>query len=376
MMWLLVMVAVGGIITAVLTIPGPAEVGTPVPADPVAEGPSPVTLAPSTCASTASAMAPRRRPAQLLVVGVNAADPRAALNVVSSEQMGGIFLGGNATGLLRDHAIAQVQKAAQVPVSVAVDEEGGRVQRIDELDGSVPSARKMARTMGAAQVRQLGRSRGRAMSARGITVDYAPATDVSDQPDRSVIGDRSFSADPQVVRTFALAFAVGLQEGGVQSVLKHFPGHGHADGDSHGSLVSTPPLATLHESDLVPYEKIGDFGKVGVMVGHLDVPNLTGAQPASLSAPAYQLLCQDYAFDGPIITDDLGAMRAVSDRYDLPDAVLLALRSGADQALWSSGGRVGEVLDRLEHALSTGQLSASRVNVSAARVLAAKKACG
>jgi beta-N-acetylhexosaminidase len=79
-----------------------------------------------------------------------------------------------------------------VPVSVAVDEEGGRVQRIDELDGSVPSARKMAQTIDA-QVRQLGKSRVRAMSALGITVDYAPDTDVSEQPDRSVIGDRSLA---------------------------------------------------------------------------------------------------------------------------------------------------------------------------------------
>jgi beta-N-acetylhexosaminidase len=374
--WLLVTISLGGIITAALTLPSRTEPGAPIPVRSAVQRPPKVALVPSTCPAEVAAMPARRRLAQLLVVGVNAADATAAVSVVSSEQVGGIFAGGNATGLLRNGALAQVQKAARVPVSVAVDEEGGRVQRIDELDGSIPSARKMAQTMDAPQVRELGRRRGQAMRALGVTVDYAPDTDVSDQPDRSVIGDRSFSADPRVVRSFAVAFAAGLQDGGVQPVLKHFPGHGHASGDSHLGPVSTPPLATLRDRDLAPYAHIADFGKVGVMVGHLDVPDLTGGEPASLSAAAYQLLRQDYGFDGPIITDDLGAMRAISDRYDLPDAVVLALRSGADQALWSSGDRVGEVLDRLEHALSTGELNAARIDESVARVLAAKKACG
>jgi beta-N-acetylhexosaminidase len=173
-------------------------------------------------------MSPRRRLAQRLVVGVNPTDSRAAVDVVRAEHIGGIFLGGNATGLLWANALAQVQQAARVPVSVAVDEEGGRVQWIDELDGSVPSAREMAETMDLGKVRELGRTRGKAMNAQGVTVDYAPDTDVSDQADHSVIDDGSFNADPQAVRKYALAFAAGLGEVGVQPVLKHFPGHGHA----------------------------------------------------------------------------------------------------------------------------------------------------
>jgi beta-N-acetylhexosaminidase len=321
-------------------------------------------------------LTPRERLAQLLVVGVDPVDARDAVDVVRSQQVGGIFIGGNATGLLQDNALAQVQQASPLPVSVAIDEEGGRVQRIDELDGSVPSARAMARTMSVEEVRELGRARGKAMSARGVTVDFAPDTDVSDQPDGSVIGDRSFANHPEVVRQYATAFAAGLEESGVQPVLKHFPGHGHADGDSHNGLVRTPPLPELRKLDLVPYERIGEYGHAGVMIGHLQVPDLTGDAPASLSPAAYQLLRKDYAFTGPIITDDLGAMRAISDRYDLPDAVLIALQSGADQALWSSGDRVAEVLDRLESAVASGKMPESQVQDSAARVLSAKKACG
>jgi beta-N-acetylhexosaminidase len=332
--------------------------------------------APTTCDLLVKSMTPRQRLAQLLVVGVNPANARAAVKVVSAEQVGGIFIGGNETGLLSDNALAGVQQVSAVPVSVAIDEEGGRVQRIDELDGSMPSAREMAKTMTVDQVKALGVTRGKAMGARGVTVDYGPDNDVSDEPADAVIGDRSFSNDPQTVRKYAMAFAKGLEEAGIEPVLKHFPGHGHASGDSHKGLVQTPPLAQLESGDLLPYQQISEFGPVSVMVGHLQVPGLTADEPASLSPAAYQLLRTKYAFKGPVITDDLGAMRAVSDRYELPDAVLLALQAGADQALWSSGDRVGEVLDKLEDAVKTGKLTDQRVHDSAVRVLSAKKACG
>jgi len=158
-------------------------------------------------------------------------------------------------------------------------------------------------------------------------------------------------------------------------VLKHFPGHGHASGDSHQGLVRTPPLAQLRTLDLVPYQGLPDYGPVAVMVGHLDVPDLTNGAAATLSPPVYQLLRGEFGFTGPVLTDDLGAMRAITEQYSLPDAVLKALQAGADQALWSSGGRTDEVLDRLVRAVGSGELPESRVRESVTRVLAAKNAC-
>ncbi|ASR38852.1 beta-glucosidase [Prauserella marina] len=328
------------------------------------------------CTSTVDGMSPRERVAQLVVVGVDASDPAGAVSLVGNEQVGGIFIGGNATALLSDNVLAGVHDAARVPVSVAIDDEGGRVQRIDELDGDLPSARDMAATMTPDEVRDVAEERGKAMAARGVTVDYAPDVDLTDEPAGMAIGDRSFSADPDVAREYAQAFAEGLAAAGIEPVLKHFPGHGNASGDSHTGAVTTPNLPQLREHDLKPYENIEEYGDVGVMVGHLTVPDLTGDEPASIAAPAYELLRDDYGFSGPVVTDDLGAMRAITDRYSLPDAVLKALQAGADQALWSSGGQVGPVLDRLESAVATGELSQQRVSESLDRVLRAKNACG
>ncbi|MER6758567.1 MULTISPECIES: glycoside hydrolase family 3 N-terminal domain-containing protein [Amycolatopsis] len=321
-------------------------------------------------------MDPRARVAQLVVPGVNAGDPAAVAQLVRTQQVGGIFVGDKKTTLLQNGALDGVQRAAKIPVSVAVDEEGGRVQRIDDLDGSLPSARQLAASKTPDEMRAIGEQRGKQLRARGVTVDYAPDADVSNEPDDAVIGDRSYSPDPEKVRQYAMAFAEGLRAGGVQPVLKHFPGHGHGSGDSHRGTVVTPPLDQLRRVDLVPYRDISEYGQVGVMVGHLEVPGLTGDEPASLAPEAYRLLRNEFHFTGPVITDDLGGMKAITDRFALPDAVLKALQAGADQALFSSGHNdVGAVVDRLQRAVESGELPSAQVTASVERVLAGKGFC-
>jgi len=330
---------------------------------------------PPPCGPMVAALPLRAQLAQRLMVGVNPAQPDSARAVVAATGVGGVFIGGNPTAILRGDALAPMRAASHLPVSVAVDEEGGRVQRIDQLDGAMPSARVMARTMTPAQVRTLGAQRGRELKVRGVTVDMAPVLDVDSGPAGGAIGDRSFSADPNTVVSYAGAFAAGLRDAGVLPVFKHFPGHGRASGDSHAGLVGTPPLDALRTDDLVPYRELLGAGPAAVMVGHLNVPGLTDGLPASLSPAAYRLLRGELGFHGLVLTDDLGAMRAVTDRYDLPDAVLAALEAGADVALWTSSDDLGTVLDRLQAAVGSGQLPRPNVDAGVARVLAAKGLC-
>jgi beta-N-acetylhexosaminidase len=159
-------------------------------------------------------------------------------------------------------------------------------------------------------------------------------------------------------------------------VLKHFPGHGRGSGDSHTGSVVTPPLEQLQNVDLVPYRSLLDQGGVAVMVGHLQVPGLTGDLPASLSPAAIDLLrTGGYGgprFDGPVFTDDLSSMRAITDRYNVAQSVLMALRAGADTALWVTTTDVPAVLDRLEAAVNTGELTIDDVNQKVLRMAAVK----
>lgn len=354
--------------------------GDPLPGapPPTTAGSSPRPVPPSPPAPRCTARAAiaelpiRERLAQLLMVGVDATGPADAREVIRSEQVGGIFLLGEETGLLSGGDLEELEYDSQIPVAVAVDDEGGRVQRLDEVDGELPSAREMAETMSPRQVYLLALRRGAAMRDRGVTVDLAPSVDVSDGPDDAAIGDRSFSDDPRVVTRYADAFAQGLRDAGVLPVFKHFPGHGHADGDSHSGEVTTPPLDELRRLDLLPYRWLLGPGSA-VMLGHLDVPALTEpGTPASISPAALSLLRDELGFDGLVITDDLVAMDAISDRVELPESVRQAVAAGADIALLVTNDEVGEILDHLERSLAIGTLSERRVNQAVGHILEAK----
>ncbi|WP_325096559.1 glycoside hydrolase family 3 N-terminal domain-containing protein [Mycolicibacterium vinylchloridicum] len=353
-----------------------APVSTSSSASPLA-GPAPAPAAPAQPAcgdgpGLLSAMSTRDKLAQVLMVGVkNSADARA---VVDTYHVGGIFIGSwTDRSMLTDGSLTDYANAGPLPLAVSVDEEGGRVERLSSLIGEAPSARVLAATQTPDQVYQLALDRGRKMRGLGITIDFAPVVDVTDAADDTVIGDRSFSNDPAVVTAFAGAYARGLRDAGLLPVLKHFPGHGHGSGDSHtAGAVTTPPLADLQTSDLVPYRTLTTEAPVAVMIGHLEVPGLTGSTPASLSAAAVGLLRSGGyggpGFDGPVFSDDLSSMAAIADRYGVADAVLKSLQAGVDVALWVTTDEVPAVLDRLEKAVNAGELSLPAVETSVLRM--------
>lgn len=320
----------------------------------------------------------RQKLAQLLNVGVTGTDD--ALSIVQNEEIGGIFVGSwTDQSMLTNREVPQVASASKLPLMVTIDEEGGRVSRVADILGPDPSARETAQTMTVEQTYQMALERGRGLKDLGITVNYAPDVDVSSQPDDSVIGDRSYSDDPQTVVAYAGAYAQGMRDAGIFPVIKHFPGHGSASGDSHRGEVTTPPLQDLIASDLIPFRALSGTG-VGVMMGHLEVPGLTEpGTPASISPAAVALLRDGVGygaapFTGPVFTDDLSGMQAITDRYDIADAVQAALVAGVDQALWLTTDDVPRVLDHLEQAVASGELPQARVDQAVVTVVTAKGA--
>jgi beta-N-acetylhexosaminidase len=334
--------------------------------------------APPVCADPTTmpaALSTRDKLAQLLMVGVKNADDARA--VVNGYHVGGIFIGGWTDLSMLKGPLADIAgKAGPLPLAVSVDEEGGRVSRLKSLIGPAPSPRELAQSQTVQQVHDLALDRGKKMRDLGITIDFAPVVDVTDAPD-GVIGDRSFSGDPGTVTAYAGAYAQGLREAGLLPVLKHFPGHGHGSGDSHKGGVVTPPLSELKSNDLVPYRTLAAQAPVAVMIGHLQVPDLTGDDPASLSPAAVQLLRAGSGyggppFNGPVFSDDLSSMAAISDKYGVSEAVLRTLQAGTDIALWVTTDEVPAVLDRLQKAVAAGELTTQRVNDSLARVATMK----
>ncbi len=322
-----------------------------------------------------AAMSTRDKLAQLLMVGVTGTDDARA--VVAMDHVGGIMIGSwTDLTMLGDPLKEIAASAGPLPLAVSTDEEGGRVSRLKSIIGLQPSARVLGQTVSAQEVHDIALARGQKMKALGITVDFAPVVDVSDQDDDTVIGDRSFSADPAKVTEYAGAYARGLLDAGITPVLKHFPGHGHASGDSHEGGVVTPSLSELMTNDLAPYRELAQLPGTAVMVGHMQVPGLTGADPASLSPAAYDLLRTGgyggLPFNGVVFTDDISSMGAINQRYTVAQAALKALQAGADIALWITTDELAGVLDALEGAVNTGGLDMKNVDRSVLRIAALK----
>lgn len=271
---------------------------------------------------------------------------------------------------------ADLHEAGELPLLVAVDEEGGSVARLanhpgfDELP-DYPDAAEVAASGGAEAVREMSASIGRYLVQYGIDLDFAPVADVNTNPDNPVVGRRAFSDDPQQAAEMVAAAVEGFQEAGVLCCLKHYPGHGDTAEDSHKALaVTQKSWQELLSCELVPFQAGIDAGADLVMAGHIAAPQVTGEDtPASLSRPLLQSLRQELGFDGVIVTDSL-AMEGITGLYTPGQAAVLAMQAGVDILLMPDG--LAEAFDAVVAAVEDGTIPQSRIDESAARVLALK----
>jgi beta-N-acetylhexosaminidase len=213
-----------------------------------------------------------------------------ARNVDSPEQLRGLV----------DDLHARAPSGA--PLTVAIDQEGGRVQRCRAPWTSWPPMRKLGQADDRANTRALARALGRELADLRIDLDFAPCVDLDDGPPESVIGDRSFARAPEVVARHAAVFIEAMQDQGVAACAKHFPGHGGTQIDSHLEL---PRLARTREQlladELVPFAAAARAGVSSVMTGHLLLPELDPNLPCTLSPAVLDLLRTDLGYDGVVI---------------------------------------------------------------------------
>jgi beta-N-acetylhexosaminidase len=324
----------------------------------------------------------QRRAAQLVVVPAEEDDALAARPLVA-DGVGGIILFGSDAPpeLPADLATLQRDTAGGLPLLIMTDEEGGEVQRMANLVGSLPWPRTMAATMTVAQVRALAEQVGRRMRAVGVTMDLAPVLDLSDGSGPNAAdadGPRSFSIDASRATAYGLAFAEGLEEGGVIPVVKHFPGLGQASYNTDFGPAFDPPLPVLKAGSLRPFEAAIAAALPAVMVGNVSIPGLTGTLPATLSAAAIDgLLRHQLGFRGLILTDSLSALAVQDAGYGVPQAAARAIEAGADMVLFNSPDpevTANEVIASIASAVTSGRLPAAQLDNAVQHVLSAKDA--
>ncbi len=342
--------------------------------------PQPSPGAGCSAAAVLGAWSLERRAAQLVVVPAEEADVLAVRPLVAAGA-GGIILFGSDAPLALAANLAALRRTAPngLPPLVMTDEEGGQVQRMANLVGNLPWPRTMAATMTVAQTRALAERVGRRMRAIGVTMDLAPVLDLSDGPGPDTAnpdGRRSFSIHESIATAYGLAFAQGLQEGGVIPVVKHFPGLGQASHNTDFGPATVPPLSVLKAEALRPFEAAITAGLPAVMVGNVSIPGLTGSVPASLSAPAMTgLLRHRLGFRGLVLTDSLSALAVHDAGYSVPRAAARAIEAGADMVLFNTADpevTMNEVIAAIVSAVTSGRLPTARLDDAVQHVLSAK----
>ncbi len=290
-----------------------------------------------------------------------------AERVVRDQRVGGVILMRPSDTFAADLAanLDGLTALSAHGLAIAVDEEGGAVQRLSAL-GAIASQEEMS-ALGAPAAASIIAAHGELLAQAGIDVILGPVVDVRPEVGDDPLGQgRLFQGTPQDVAVMGGAYVSAWQSAGLQPILKHYPGHGSASADTHQRLATTPELSQLVLRDLVPYQALATSG-AGVMVGHLDVPGLTNGQPASLSPEAISYLRNDLGWgDALVITDALG-MGGVG--LPVPDAAVRSLQAGVDVVIFTATDDAAPVIAAIESAVSTGALSEAEIDDSARRVL-------
>jgi beta-N-acetylhexosaminidase len=300
------------------------------------------------------------------------AAPEWLLRALGRGLAGVTLFGHNVTGDTASLTAALRESASAEPV-IAIDEEGGDVTRVAYTAGSpYPGNAALGAVDDVALTRSVYAAMGADLARLGVNLDLAPCADVLAADGSPVVGTRSFGADTALVARHVAAAVTGLQSAGVAACTKHFPGHGSTGDDSHLSLATVAgSLDEIRRRDLPPFAAAIAAGSVAVMPGHLRVPELTGALPATLSPAAVTgLLRGELGFGGVVICDAL-EMKAASAAFGIPEASVLAVLAGVD--LLCLGRDTDEAMYHavraaLAGAVTSGRLAGARLEEAAHRV--------
>jgi beta-N-acetylhexosaminidase len=272
----------------------------------------------------------------------------------------------------------QIQAHGDLPMIIAIDQEGGTVDRLAELDGPEVSASQIGATGDPQKAYAQGVKDGQTLASYGINLNLAPVVDVTNVYNSQLAG-RTYGNNPTIVTEMAGAYLAGLQSSGqVLGTIKHFPGLGDTSTDPHTGLPYLGrSLSQLNAIDWVPYEKLIAQGNVyAVMVTHEIVQALDTTLPSSLSPKVVGILRNQLHFNGVIITDGLN-MDAILERYSIGQAAVLAIQAGDDLIMDpDSPYQVAQMVNSIKQALNAGTITQAQIDQSVRRVLLLKYQMG
>ena len=295
-----------------------------------------------------------------------------ASNYVSQYHLGGYILFGrdfkDKTAQEVTGTIASYQAAADVPMLIGVDEEGGTVVRVSSNPDLFPhkclSPQALYAQGGLDDIREDATSKSETLLSYGINVNFAPVADVSTDPD-DFIYDRSFGQDAKATAEYVRTVVNAMEAADIGSVLKHFPGYGNNVDTHTGIAVDERSYETFTSSDFLPFEAGIEAGAGSVLVSHNIVTCMDDQLPASLSPEVHRILREELGFEGVILTDDL-AMDAVDAYAEDGSVAVLAVKAGNDMIVTTD---FTEQIPLVIEAVESGEIDESVIDAAVTRVL-------
>lgn len=298
-------------------------------------------------------------------------------NIIKEVKPGGfILMSDNITTYDRTlNFVKGMQNDSDIPMIISTDEEGGSVQRIKGIRDisvtDIPYMYYLGQTKDKNLAYKVGEIIANELRTIGVNLTYAPVMDIYSNPNNTVIGKRSFGSDPNTVYDMATSLKNGIEDNLVNTCIKHFPGHGDTETDSHFEIpIINKTLDELENSDLLPFIKsINDTNMI--MVGHIALPKITNSSiPASLSKEIVtDLLKNKYNYKGLVITDALN-MRSLTNNYSDKEIYTMAINAGVDLLLMPNGSK--NAIKYIKEAIDDEEIDINTINESVKKILTYK----
>ena len=316
---------------------------------------------------------------QMIITGFNGSEYNDDMDrLINEYKVGGVIL--FARNIEDSNQMIELTRALQennnnIPLFISIDEEGGRVSRLPDDVEKFPSAFTIGLINNQQTAYENGKEIGYTLKRLGINLDYAPVLDIYSNENNTVIGDRAFSKEESIVSTMGIATMEGIEDADIIPVVKHFPGHGDTEVDSHYGLpIVYKTLEELRNFEFIPFVKAIESGCDVIMVSHIILNEVDSSNPASLSKIVISdLLRKDLEFDKVVITDDM-SMGAITSIMSIEEACIKSIKAGCDILLLGNAyEEIEQVIDSIKLKLYNGEISEEQINKSVKRILELKK---
>lgn len=323
----------------------------------------------------------REKIGQLIIVGFDGTRiNEEALDYIGNLKVGGFILfarnivdEGQTLNLL--NKLKEANSNNDIPLFLSIDEEGGRVSRLPESFVKIPEMIKVGNVDNEDLSYEIGSILGERVKSLGFNMNFAPILDINSNPGNPVIGNRAFGSTVESVTKNGLGVMNGIRDLDVIPAVKHFPGHGDTNVDSHINLpIIRKAIDELRSFELIPFIKAIEEDVEMIMVAHILYPEIDEDYPSTMSPKIIEgLLRRELGYEGIIVSDDM-TMGAIVKNYTLEEGVLSFIKSGGDIALVCHGRENPEkVIDKIEVAVNNGELSEGQIDEKLYRILKLKE---